>query len=319
MLPETAPTAPHPDAALAALLDRQAGVLTREQAVAAGLSPAEVDDRLRRRRWCPLHPRVYLARGGRPDAGATARAALLWAGPSAVLSGPTAAWWHGLLDEPPAVATVTVRRPGRRHRPRAGLTVRTRELDRVDVAEVRGAPVTALPLTVLEAAVALGPDGPALLDRALRERVRFPAVRAAHARMRGAPGAARAALLLDAAAERSTAEAVRLLARLLRGAGIGGWRVGPARIGFPRAGVEVELRGWAGTRGGATLPLPPVGKVLTYTWHDLVERPSIVLAEIAGAVAGRRDEHPPVISTTCARSAGPSREQARPAAGYPES
>jgi hypothetical protein len=297
-------------------------VLTREQAVAAGFAPAAVDDRLRLRRWRPLHPRVYLVRGPLgPEAAAWA--ALLWAGPAAVLSGPSAAWWHGLLDEPPDVVTVTVPAAGRRGRPRAGVAVRVRELGPVDVVLVGGLPVTGLPLTVLDTAVALGPQGTDLLDRALRGQVRFPAVRAAHHRMRGTPGAARAALLLGAAADRSATEAVRLLARLLHQGGLPGWRLehpaagGPPRIAFPQAGLLVEPRGWAGRTGppAAGRAVSGVGGVLKYTWHDLVERPSIVLAEIAGAVA--RNDPPPVISATGGSAGAPLGEQARPAAGYP--
>jgi hypothetical protein len=93
---------------------------------------------------------------------------------------------------------------------------------------------------------------------------------------------------------------------------------GPPRIAFPQADLLVEARGWAGRTG------PPAAgraarRVLKYTWHDLVERPSIVLAEIAGAVVVRRDDHPAVISATSGRPAGPLGGRARPAAGYPES
>jgi hypothetical protein len=265
------------------LLAQQDGLITREQARAAGMSAAEIDERLRRRRWQPLQPRVYLAGGARPDPAIRMRAALLWAGPSAVLSGPAAAWWHGLLDEPPGQPTLTVgAAAGRRGRSRAGVAVHCRDLASVDVTTLGGVAVTALPLTVLEAAVVLGP---ALLDRALRERVRCVAVREAHRRMRGAPGWARAALLLDAAAERSARAAVHELAGLLRTTGARGWVLDPGGARFPAAGVTVLVSGWA--------ELPPgrrdtPGRILRYCWHDLVGRPSIVLAEIAAAVAAGR-------------------------------
>jgi hypothetical protein len=279
--------------ALDRLLARQDGLITREQAVAAGVPAAQVDERLRRRRWRPVHPRVYLVGSARLDDGTRMRAALLWAGPSAVLSGPAAAWWHGLLADPPELPTVTVGpTAGRRGRARAGVGVRCRELAPVDVTTLGGIPVTALPVTVVETAVALGAGGQELLDRALRERVRFAAVREAHRRMGGAPGWARAGLLLASAAERSAAEAVRDLAGLLRATGARGWVpeppvTGPAGtrsggVRFPAAGVTVLVSGWA-------QPLPPVpvgrpGKVLRYCWHDLAARPTIVLAEIAAAV-----------------------------------
>ncbi len=59
--------------AVAALLARQDGLITREQAVAAGLPAAAVDERVRLRRWRPLQPRVYLARGDSTDPASTAR------------------------------------------------------------------------------------------------------------------------------------------------------------------------------------------------------------------------------------------------------
>jgi hypothetical protein len=162
--------------------------------------------------------------------------------------------------------------------------VRCRELAPADVTALGGVAVTALPLTVLEAAVALGPDGASLLDEALQERVRITAVREAHRRMHGTPGWARAALLLDAAADRSAAAAVRELVGLLRATGTPGWvsdppGPGPGGVSFPAAGVSVLVSGWA-----QPLP-PPAGTSLRYCWHDLAARPSIVLAEIAAAVA----------------------------------
>lgn len=188
------------------LLDAQAGLLTREQALATGMAAAEIDERVRTRRWRPVHPRVYLVRAGAPRPLVDAWAALLRVGAGAVLSGPVAAWWHGLLAAPPTVLDVTVPPPaGRRARPRAGLRVHCRELEAVDVTAVRGLPVTALPRTVLDAAVLLGPRGAALVDRAVADRIRFGELIAAHRRMAGAPGSGRAAVVLESATSRHLA------------------------------------------------------------------------------------------------------------------
>jgi hypothetical protein len=84
--------------ALELLLARQAGVISREQALRAGLDVAAVDRMVRTRRWQPLHPRVYLVDGHRYDDEARVRAAVLWAGAGAVLCGSAAAWWHGMTD-----------------------------------------------------------------------------------------------------------------------------------------------------------------------------------------------------------------------------
>ncbi|HZG88639.1 MAG TPA: hypothetical protein VEZ42_00345 [Pseudonocardia sp.] len=339
---------------VAAVLARQDGLITREQAVTAGLPATAVDERVRLRRWRPLQPRVYLARGDADDPATRLRAALLWAGPRAVLAGPAAAWWHGLLDRPPAAASVILAAgAGRRGRARAGVAVHRRDLDPTDVTVLGGIAVTALPLTVLDAAVALGAGGPAFLDRALRERVRFPAVLAALRRTGGSPGAARAAALLDAAADRSAAATADAMVRLLRGAGArpeperrpidpaqraatpagsverpgpGSGAIelpdrpfgAPARIALPAARLLIELTGWARPVDPAR-PAPPPGPdwtVLRYTWHDLVDRPELVLTAIAGAAARRGA--PTVISATCRGHAGHLGEQAGSAPGYPK-
>ena len=83
------------------LLDAQAGVISRAQAMASGMSRDAVDHRVSTRRWQPVHPRVYLVAGRPLDAEARIRAAVLWAGPGAVLTGAAAAWWQGLPARPP--------------------------------------------------------------------------------------------------------------------------------------------------------------------------------------------------------------------------
>ena len=67
--------------------------------------------------------------------------------------------------------------------------LRRRNLDPVDLVVVRGLPVTALPLTVLDAAASLGNDsGRPLMDRALQRRVSFAELHAAYCRSFGRHG-----------------------------------------------------------------------------------------------------------------------------------
>jgi hypothetical protein len=165
--------------ALELLLARQAGVISREQALRGGLGAATVDRLVRTRRWRPIHPRVYLVPGFGAGDEAPAWAAVLWAGRGAVLSGTAAAWWHGLLGAAPGTMSVTgpVRRPAR-----AGVVVWPRQLGAAARAVLRGLPVTALGLTVLEAAAELGgAAGERLLHRALHE-IGWAEVLAAHRR-----------------------------------------------------------------------------------------------------------------------------------------
>ncbi len=284
---------------LDALLARQAGVISRDQAIGSGLSRDAVDHRLRLRRWRPLHPQVYLVGGHRYDDEVQVRAAVLWAGEGAVLSGVAAAWWHGLAERAPTTVGVTVAR--RRHpRSRSGVSVRRRELAADDLVERDGMVVTAPPLTVLEAAVELGDSGGLLLDRALQRSVRFPAVYAAYCRNLGSHGSASAGRMLVAAADRSTSAAERLLARLLRESGAAGWHRGFPTAGyvidiaFPAARVAIEVDGWAWHQDAARAQADKRRQnvlvrhgwtILRYTWHDLTTRPRSVLAEIASEVA----------------------------------
>lgn len=87
----------------AVLIDRWAaardGVLTLDEAVRSGLSPRQVQHRVRTGEWTKLYPRVYLIGRRDPDQEVSTRAAVAWAGTGAVASGLTAAWWWGLREE----------------------------------------------------------------------------------------------------------------------------------------------------------------------------------------------------------------------------
>jgi hypothetical protein len=83
--------------ALAALAAKQHGVVTRAQALESGMTRRVVDYRIRRGGpWQPLIPGVYLTRAGRPADEQRDMAALLYAGPSGVLTGAAALRRHGL-------------------------------------------------------------------------------------------------------------------------------------------------------------------------------------------------------------------------------
>ena len=88
-------------------------MITRAQAVSLGLSAETIRNRVRCGDWQQMLVAVYAAFSGSPKRDAQIWAALLRAGPGAVLSHWTAAERHGLLDRPSAAVHVTV--PADRH------------------------------------------------------------------------------------------------------------------------------------------------------------------------------------------------------------
>lgn len=110
----------------------QAGLVTRAQALQAGLSERAVDWRLARGWWTRIHPGVYLTTPGRDDWEVRAVAGLLHAGPGSALGGRSAGHVWGLVTAEPETISIVIPAQ-RRVRPVEGLTItRSRHLpDRV--------------------------------------------------------------------------------------------------------------------------------------------------------------------------------------------
>jgi hypothetical protein len=90
------------------LLELQHGVIARWQAGPCGLPSPFIDAQLRQGRWQPLYRGSYAAFTGEPGRRAVLWAAVLRAGPDAVLSHLTAAHLDGLADRPGGLVHVTV-------------------------------------------------------------------------------------------------------------------------------------------------------------------------------------------------------------------
>lgn len=86
----------------------QAGAVSRRQLLDAGLTSQMIATRLERQRWQQLHWGVYAVFTGPPPRAAWLWAAVLRAGPGAVLSHQTAAELHGFCDSPAEAVHVTV-------------------------------------------------------------------------------------------------------------------------------------------------------------------------------------------------------------------
>jgi hypothetical protein len=95
------------------LLAVQGNAIARRQSASSGVDPRAMRSRVRNGRWQRLQRGVYAAFSGEPSRETVLWAALLRAGPGAVLSHQTAAERHGLIDEASPVISITV--PASRH------------------------------------------------------------------------------------------------------------------------------------------------------------------------------------------------------------
>lgn len=91
------------------LLASQRGVLSRAQALASGTTRHGVEHRLRPGGpWLRLLPCVYLTSTGAPTSVQLQVAALLYAGPESLITGPTALAFHGIRGARPTAVDVLV-------------------------------------------------------------------------------------------------------------------------------------------------------------------------------------------------------------------
>jgi hypothetical protein len=142
------------------LAQAQGGILTRSQALDGGLTRHMIRFRLEQGRWQRLQSGVYAVFSGPPGRRAILWAAVLRAGPGAMLSHQSAAELAGLADRPSALIHVTV--PSNRYVERiAGIAVH-----RSSRAEPARHPVLAPPRTRLEETVLDLAEAAATLDDA---------------------------------------------------------------------------------------------------------------------------------------------------------
>jgi very-short-patch-repair endonuclease len=282
------------------LLRDQDGVITLAQAQRIGLTPEAVQRRVRSGYWRRCARGVYFVDDREFTDAARIRAAVWAHGEGAAASGLAAAWWHRLTLFAPDVVEVTVPRNshGRSH---AGTRVRRRTLGPSDVNAVRGLTVTELALTVVEASVRRR-GGAKLMDRALQRNVDLQALWRAHLRNKGRYGSPAARRMLQAAADGSRSEAERLLVKLMRQAGLTGWRTNYPVAGykvdaaFPKQKVAIEVDGFAfhtdeevfqiDRQRQNTIALTG-WQILRFTWLDLTEYPERVIAVIRSAISAR--------------------------------
>lgn len=281
-------------------LRRHDGVLTIEHARKAGLTKQAVNRRIQSGHWLHFSRGVYFVNDRPFTDRARVRVAVWSYGNRAAASGLAAAFWLGCTRFAPEIVEVTVPRNshGRIHQ---GSRVRRRDLHAADVIQRRGLHVTGHALTLVEAAVRR-PGGAKILDSALQRDVTLRELWAAHLRNKGRYGSPAARRLLQAASGGARSEAERLFLRLLREAGITGWRtnypVGGYRVdvGFPASKIAVEIDGLAFHSDASDFQIDRERQnaitmlgwqVLRFTWLDLTEYPQRALAVLRKAISAR--------------------------------
>lgn len=166
--------------------------------------------------------------------------------------------------------------------------------------------MTAPPLSAVEGALRTRDTD--ILDRALQTTVGYPEVVRACERLSGQNGIAEARRLVAGAADGTAFAAERIFLRLMRDAGITGWEVnkrlatgGNGSAIYPdflleSAGLLFEIDGMAWHIGPERFQgdrqrqnaIAVLGlRVLRFTWYDLNERPSYVVAQVRAMIGDR--------------------------------
>jgi predicted transcriptional regulator of viral defense system len=311
---------------VAELAARQHGVVSRAQLIDCGVSGSAIARWVATSRLHRVHPRVYAVGHSALSLDGRLVAALLYAGPQALLSHTTAGWVWSLIDAAPKRIHVTV--PGRR---RSLPAVRLHHSRHAETAHHRDLPVTTVARTLLDLAAVL-PAGQlrrALAEADYRRLLEPPELKSVLCRgRRGSAGLRRA---FDAHHPRLAATLSVLEERFLElceDAGLPPPEVNAKVAGLmvdalwrpPRLIVELDGHAAHGSRAAIErdrhreIALRAAGYlVLRYTWSQITERSEVVIGDLRTALVRRRT-HPPETEFEAPRARTPaSRRRARPA------
>lgn len=291
------PPASSREVAVAVLAQRQWGVVARGQLTRVGVSESSISDWVSRARLHRLHPGVYAVGHRALSVEGRLAAALFYAGPGAMLSHDTAAWWWRLRDERPSRIHVSI--PTERRSLQRVAVHGRRRLERV---WHRRLPVTSVAQTVLDLGTVASPASHrrALAEAEYRGLVDLDAVEPIA--RRGVPGSAALTAALarhrpQLALTRSVLEE-RFLT-LCETHGIQAPQVNATVCGlevdalWEDQRVIVELDGHAAHATPAAverdrrreLRVRAAGYlVLRYTWQQVTEQPALIAADLRTAL-----------------------------------
>ncbi len=130
---------------------RQHGVVTRRQAIEAGLSKSGLESRIRRGGLERIHPGIYCVAGTPRTFEQRAFAAAAWGGPDAVVSHASAGHLWRMLETVPASSDISS--PRKRTRPPRGVRCHfTSHLPPRDSGRLRNIPITSPARTLIDLA-----------------------------------------------------------------------------------------------------------------------------------------------------------------------
>jgi very-short-patch-repair endonuclease len=300
------------DSQLAERACAQHGLISRAQALEAGLNDQNLVDRLRAGDLLLVAPGVYRYRGVAESWRGDVMAACLFAGPAAFASHSTAAVLHRLDGFAPGRVELTIPRGARHHlddvrvrRPRLGVSAAERTV-------IDGIPTTTIERTLIDVARVRGlRRGEIVLDGAQRDgTAHVDAVAGLADRIRGRGrtrigkysdlvharlGSSQPTTALErkflALIEDSTLPRPECQVRMLLSDG----RAVVADFVFPTSMVVVEVDGRVGHAGDldrqrdaerdSLLQLSGF-RVLRFTYRDVDERPGWIVATVRSAVRG---------------------------------
>lgn len=298
------------------LAARQGGIVTREQALAAGLTPRRIRTLVGRDHWQHPHRGLFHTGGPEPD-GALPLLAALWAahlraGPRSVVGLDSAARALGVRGLPDRSGPVQLVLPasGQARRPTAGLRLHYWPLRAEETTRLGRLPLTTPVRTLTDTLLHLPDADPALglaiLDSALHRRLLTPAeLPALAAAAFGRPGAPALRRLLPLADGRAAGPLESRLRRLCLDAGLP-----PDHLAHPVGDGRVVALAWTRDlarplfvdtetdgdsdigsgqrRGRCNEPaLPTDAGVLRYTWSDVLDRGGRRVVEEIRTALGR--------------------------------
>ncbi len=285
----------------------QHGVISREQALAAGMSRRAVEHRVATGRWRAIHRGVYVPRAVPPSWHQRLLAAVLRGGPRACASHRSAAvLWEldGIEERVIEISVPTA------HRIR-GATVHRRPWDEAGFEVVDGIRVTRIERTIVDLAGVVSPERAALApDDALRRALTTPSKLGEAIEALGSRGRAGLASLRNIVARRDARDGraeSRLesaLLEILRAHEIplpasqhevmdGSTVIARLDFAYPsvRLGIEADGYRWHGGRERWTRDIQrenrlklPGWTLLRFSWEDVHDRPEVVAGQVRAAL-----------------------------------